>query len=245
MPIDRVLHFRSRRDACDPSRYTRTPCDPLRRRVTSCVRGFAFVTVVLSAWAPVFADDNNSTPPVKPKFKIDELQMRAKYNNRVSGMVQSSTMPPGFPAPVYTSGQVSANFVSTTGSQSPTMAATIMTYDPASVVAAWYKQAISTNGWAPKNVPLTQQRAGEMYCLAATKGNTNVTVTCVKPKKGPYTIVNVSTTTTTPSAPVPHPLRDFGQLQKPTAPGTPAPASAPKKNTQATASGTPTKTTNK
>jgi hypothetical protein len=158
---------------------------------------------ILLAAVPAFAQQGDM-PPVKPEFKKDPLALRAKYSKPIPGFSQSFTPPPGFPVPIYNSNPVSANYETTTSGKTPVMTGTILTQDPAATTAGWYRSYLSGNGWTPKNMPLSQQRTGEMYVMGATKGSIDLTVTCVKPKKGNFTIINITAITMPPVAPPKH-----------------------------------------
>jgi hypothetical protein len=146
--------------------------------------------------------EENTMPPVRPELKLDPVQMRGKYTKRVHGFMTSATTAPiGFPVPIYKSNQTSVNYVVATSGKTAVTAATIMTQDPPATPAAWYRSYLSGNGWTPTNMPVSQQNVGKMYIMGATKGNVNVTVTCVKPKKGNFTIVNIAAMKTRSTAP--------------------------------------------
>lgn len=148
--------------------------------------------VAVGAMPGCLAQVSNGMPPVKDENKIDPLVMRRRLGDRVKGFTQSPDVPSGFPAPIYTSGQINANYCISSGTN-PAYAGTIMTKDSPMATYGWYKQNLSGSGWTINNLPQSKaQKEGKIYILSATKGDITTTVTSLKAKKGDFTIVNVS-----------------------------------------------------
>ena len=128
--------------------------------------------------------------------KLDILQMRSQFANRVSVAVQSSQTPPGFPVPVYSFNATSANFNVSTSPKFQAMSGTIMTKDNPQQAYQWYKSYFSQNGWtiaAPPAKPTPAEQRGELVYISATKDRYTVTIACVRTAKLPETILNIST----------------------------------------------------
>lgn len=125
---------------------------------------------------------------------VDLLTVRGRRQPQVAGIVQSEQVPAGFPVAVYSNNVISTYFSQTTSKSTPVTNGTITTRDPAATVFQWYQSLLAHDNWiidkdAPK-VPASRQN--KMFLLKAKKGHVDLSITCVKPDRAPFAVINIT-----------------------------------------------------
>lgn len=149
------------------------------------------------------ANANGPSAGSKEAPKLDILQMRSQFANRVPAATQGSQPPAGFPVPIYSFNATSANFNTSTSPKFQAMSGTIMTKDNPQQAYQWYKSYFSQNGWTiadPPAKPTPAEQQGRLVYITASKDRFTVTVSCVRTPKLPVTIINISAMGATSSA---------------------------------------------
>lgn len=130
------------------------------------------------------------------KPQVNAQEIRHRYLKNISGMEQSEQAPPNFPVPVYTNNVTSSNFVKTSNGKNPVMSATIITNDAPSMPSLWYQSLLTKSGWQlsdtskdTSKLPAGQQNS--IFLIKATKTGLDLSITCIKAKKAPYTVISI------------------------------------------------------
>ena len=161
-------------------------------RAISVAIGLSVLTIIGCATRPASAQDTNQMPALKPEVKANLDAMRTKYANSVKGVTQQVTPPSGFPVPIYTSQQVSTNFARSNNNAS-NMAGMITTKDQPSLAYNWYLQQLRGAGWTLASRPQSAaEKAGKVYSIEATKGDTSVMVNVAAASKFGMSMINIS-----------------------------------------------------